>query len=59
MEDAALVERAAAGDDLAIETMVRRHTDAGWRLARANLRDDVAAEQAVGAAYEPFRIVWH
>jgi len=47
VEDAALVERAAAGDDLAFEAMVRRHTDAVWRLARANLRDDFAAEEVV------------
>ncbi|HVF74111.1 MAG TPA: sigma-70 family RNA polymerase sigma factor [Acidimicrobiales bacterium] len=47
MEDAALVERAAAGDEVAFEAMVRRHTDAVWRLARANLRDDFAAEEAV------------
>lgn len=43
----ALIERAAAGDDLAFEAMVRRHTDAVWRLARANLRDDFAAEEVV------------
>lgn len=43
----ALVERAAAGDDVAFETMVRRHADAVWRLARANLRDDFAAEEVV------------
>lgn len=43
----ALIERAAAGDDLAFENMVRRHTDAVWRLARANLRDDFAAEEVV------------
>lgn len=47
MDDVALVERAAAGDDLAFETMVRRHADAVWRLARANLRDDFAAEEVV------------
>lgn len=41
------MERAAAGDDLAFETMVRRHADAVWRLARANLRDDFTAEEVV------------
>lgn len=43
----ALVERAASGDDLAFEAIVRRHTDAVWRLARTNLRDDFAAEEVV------------
>lgn len=43
----ALVERAAAGDGLAFEAMVRRHTDAVWQVARANLRDDFAAEEVV------------
>ncbi len=47
VDDVALVQRAADGDDLAFETMVRRHTDAVWRLARANLRDDFAAEEVV------------
>lgn len=42
-----LIERAATGDDLAFETIVRRHTDAVWRLARANLRDDFTAEEVV------------
>ena len=43
----ALVQLAAGGDALAFETVVRRHTDAVWRLARSNLRDDFAAEEAV------------
>lgn len=47
VDELALVERAAAGDQLAFETMVRRHTDAVWHLARANLRDDFAAEEVV------------
>lgn len=42
-----LIDRAATGDELAFETIVRRHTDAVWRVARANLRDDFAAEEAV------------
>lgn len=47
MEDAALVARAAAGDDTAFELLVRRNTDPVWRLARTILRDDFAAEEAV------------
>ncbi|HVF06482.1 MAG TPA: sigma-70 family RNA polymerase sigma factor [Frankiaceae bacterium] len=46
-DDAALVRRAAGGDVLAFETLVRRHTDAVWRVARSMLRDDFAAEEAV------------
>lgn len=47
MDDVALIERAAGGDDVAFELLVRRHTDAAWRLARSLLRDDFAAEEAV------------
>jgi RNA polymerase sigma-70 factor, ECF subfamily len=47
MEDAALVARAAAGDETAFELIVRRNTDPVWRLARTILRDDFAAEEAV------------
>lgn len=47
MDDLELVDRAAAGDASAFETLVRRHTDAAWRMARSMLRDDFAAEEAV------------
>lgn len=47
MDDRELAAEAAAGDDLAFELLVRRHTDAAWRLARWLLPDDFAAEEAV------------
>ena len=47
MEDHQLVIKAAEGDDGAFEDLVRRHTDAAWRMARSMLRDDFAAEEAV------------
>lgn len=45
-DDAALVGRASAGDEVAFELLVRRHTDAVWRLAMGMLRDRGAAEDA-------------
>ena len=47
MDDSTLIASAASGDDLAFELLVRRHTDAVWRLARSLLRDNSAAEEAV------------
>lgn len=47
MDDTGLLKRAAQGDDLAFELLVRRHTEPAWRLARALLGDDFAAEEAV------------
>ncbi|MBI2169594.1 MAG: DUF134 domain-containing protein [Actinobacteria bacterium] len=47
MDDNELVTQAAAGDESAFELLVRRHTDAAWRMARSMLRDDFAAEEAV------------
>lgn len=47
MDDGALIASGAAGDELAFELLVRRHTDAVWRLARALLHDNAAAEEAV------------
>ena len=47
MDDLGLIERAAKGDDLAFELLVRRHTESAWRLARSLLRDDFAADEAV------------
>lgn len=46
-DDAVLVGRAAAGDELAFEVLVRRHTETVWRMARSLLDDDFAAEEAV------------
>lgn len=51
MEDADLVQRAAGGDDVAFELLVRRHVDALWRLARLLLGDHFAAEEAVQDAW--------
>lgn len=47
MDDLELVRQAAAGDEPAFELLVRRHTDAVWRMARSMLRDDFLAEEAV------------
>ncbi len=47
MEDHALVRQAAEGDDAAFEQLVRRHTDAAWRMARSLTRDDFLAEEVV------------
>lgn len=47
MDDHELLKQAAAGDESAFELLVRRHTDAAWRMARSMLRDDFAAEEAV------------
>lgn len=46
-DDLTLVPRAAGGDELAFEVLVRRHSDAAWRLAFGMLRDRGAAEDAV------------
>ena len=46
-DDTSLVARARSGDDAAFEVLVRRHTDAVWRVARSMLHDDFAAEEAV------------
>lgn len=46
MDDTALVDRARDGDEAAFELLVRRHTDAVWRLARSSLGDGHAAEDA-------------
>jgi RNA polymerase sigma-70 factor (ECF subfamily) len=46
-DDTELARRAGRGDAVAFETLVRRHTDAVWRLARSMLGDDFTAEEAV------------
>lgn len=46
-DDLSLVPRAADGDELAFEVLIRRHTDAVWRLCFSMLRDRGAAEDAV------------
>lgn len=47
MDDHALARTAAEGDDHAFETLVRRHTDAAWRMAWSLTRDDFLAEEIV------------
>jgi RNA polymerase sigma-70 factor (ECF subfamily) len=45
-DDAAVVRRAAKGDETAFELLVRRHGNGVWRLAFGMLRDRGAAEDA-------------
>ena len=49
--DEALVERVRAGDLGALEALMRRHNRLLYRTARAILRDDAEAEDAVQEAY--------
>lgn len=46
-DDLNLVPRAAEGDEVAFEVLVRRHTEAVWRLCLSMLRERGAAEDAV------------
>jgi RNA polymerase sigma-70 factor (ECF subfamily) len=50
-DDRALALRAAGGDRTAFELVMRRHNRRLYRLARASLRDDAEAEDAVQDAY--------
>jgi len=55
-DDGALLERTAAHDAGAFERLMRRHNSRLFRVARAILKDDAAAEDAVQEAYlEAFR----
>ena len=49
--DAELVKRVLAGDTAAMEALMRRHNRILYRTARAILRDDAEAEEAVQDAY--------
>ena len=49
--DAELVDRVRAGDRRAMEALMRRHNRTLYRTARAILRDDAEAEDAVQDAY--------
>jgi len=49
--DPALVELARAGDEPAIRTLVRRHNQRLFRVARAIVRNDSEAEDVVQASY--------
>jgi RNA polymerase sigma-70 factor, ECF subfamily len=50
-DDAALVRRIVEGDAAAFELVMRRHNRRLFRLARATLRDDAEAEDALQEAY--------
>jgi len=50
-EDAALAARVAAGDLAAFERLMRLHNRRLYRLARATLRDEADAEEALQDAY--------
>jgi RNA polymerase sigma-70 factor (ECF subfamily) len=50
-DDAALLERAAAGDREAFDLFVRRHQASVWRLLRALTRDPADAEDALQDAF--------
>jgi len=55
-DDAALLERTAANETGAFERLMRRHNSRLFRVARAILKEDAAAEDAVQEAYlEAFR----
>ena len=49
--DPELIERVRAGDAAAMEALMRRHNRILYRTARAILRDDAEAEEAVQDAY--------
>src|SRR4051812_42896791 len=49
--DADLAKRVGAGDSAAFEQLMRRHNQALFRTARAILRDDAEAEDALQEAY--------
>lgn len=51
LTDAELVKRTLAGDPRALEALIRRHNRTLFRTARAILRDDAEAEEAVQEAY--------
>jgi RNA polymerase sigma factor (sigma-70 family) len=50
-DDASLARRIAAGDRSGFELLMRRHNRRLYRLARATLRDDAEAEDALQDAY--------
>lgn len=51
LDDSEIVERVARDDHAAFETLMRRHNSRLFRVARAILRDDVEAEDALQDAY--------
>ena len=50
-DDAAMIRRVVAGDRGAFELLMRRHNRRLYRLARASLRDDAEAQDALQEAY--------
>jgi RNA polymerase sigma factor (sigma-70 family) len=50
-DDIGLARRIAAGDRVSFEILMRRHNRRLYRLARATLRDDAEAEDALQEAY--------
>jgi RNA polymerase sigma factor (sigma-70 family) len=50
-DEQAIVRRIAAGDQAAFELLMRRHNRRLYRLARATLRNDAEAEDALQEAY--------
>lgn len=51
MSDLETAQRVAAGDELAFETLMHRHNRMLYRVARAILKDDAEAEDALQLAY--------
>jgi RNA polymerase sigma-70 factor, ECF subfamily len=51
LDDSDLVERVARNDHAAFETLMRRHNGRLFRVARAILKDDAEAEDALQDAY--------
>ena len=51
MSDVQFAQRVAAGDHIAFEALMRRHNRMLYRTARAILRDDAEAEDALQLAY--------
>ena len=51
VDDLVLARAVASGDAVAFERLMRRHNRRLYRLARAALRDDAEAEDALQEAY--------
>lgn len=51
VDDAVLVERLRGGDRIAAKTIVRRHNQRLWRIARSIVGDDADAEEVVQDTY--------
>ena len=51
LSDSELAQRVAAGDELAFEVLMRRYNRTLYRTARAILKDDAEAEDALQIAY--------